>query len=363
MTGIAGDANDLNSQDRNLQFRASLRVTARAARLLDKFAPPYGTVLSTMLLFATFLSPFPTEQQETLDDVLRRVLSEKLTAFSDHLLQADLSAREAQMDEFSARVDFYTSLADGNLRADRAQIHNILNNNFQDTSFAFLRELGSNFINPTNEAGPRWESDPDVIANRIRSFYQVAQGRINLCRRIAVIFARMGNVDTTDMSDEERKLVENDRNWSTFWKDGQVAAAIAEGRHLRVLLYPPSNESSGTERVLRALYKIQSHEERRMFEDFMRDELGMPMPGTLLQIRNLSHNQYITVTEGECPRQRLYTPIFLQPWLSTGFTFNAACPYVETTSGAAGISNTDWNKMFVVYGNRRSFTLWNVGEG
>ena len=363
MTGIAGDAGDLNSDVRNVQFRASLRVTARITRLLDTFAPPFGTVLSSMFLFATLLSPFPNEEQETLDDVLRRVLSEKLAAFSDQLLQNRLSQIQAQLRDFSREVNFYGTFSDGNLRADRNRIYSILVNNNQDTSYAFLEEMGANFIDPSNaNTWPLWQSDPELIANRIYSFYQVARDSINLRNRIGAIFARMGNVDTTDMTKEDRKRVENDRARSIFWRDGSVAATRSVAhRYLGVLRRPPPDESSGTARVLRALYQIQSHEERRMFDDFMRDDLGMRIPGRLLQIRNLYHNQYIVVSEGACPEQVLRSSAG-QVWRTRGFRINAMCPYVETTPGAAGLTNTDWNKVFVVYGNGRSFTLWNVGE-
>ena len=345
MTGVAGTAGDLNSGDFNLQLRASLNIIARAARMLDKFSPPLGTAISTVLIFASFFSPLRTQQQETLDDVLQRVLNERFTAFSDQLLQADLSGIQAQLREF---FNVYGTFSDGNLRADRSQIHILFNNNNQDTSYAFLQRMGDNFIdlsNVSNEnAGPLWQSSPELMASRIISFSQVAQNRMNLCKRIGNIFARLGNVDTTNMTKEDRKRVENDRAWSEVWRNGQVVATktLAQ-RYLSVLTIPPPIESRGTTvPVLRALHQIQSHADRELFEAFMRDELEMRIPGRVLQIRNLYHNQYIDVSEAACPDQTSGLNFGLGGSISfrtIGFKRNYNCPYVETTPGDAGLTN------------------------
>jgi hypothetical protein len=358
---------DLTSGDHNRQFKGALEITSKAALLLNKVSPPIGTVFSQLFKLAATLTPFPTSPTETLEGTLRRVLEEHFAEFRDHLLARELSRVQGQLEAFHRHVQLYGTYEDLNLRVDRDRIYTLLNNNQRDTSYSFLQEMGDNFINPSNSSvAPLWESNPEQMANRILSFYQVARDRINLCKRIGIIFARLGNMVFPDMTQEERAIAENDRARSIFWIDGEVdATRNLAGRYLGVLTRPPSDESSGiAAHVLKALHQIQSQADREMFEEFMAVELGLRIPGTVLQIRNLEHDQYIEVSEGECPMQHEARYLgFARPVRTVGFELQGMCPYVETTPGDAfaGDEGTDWNKVFRVYGNRQSFTLWNIG--
>ena len=339
MTGVAGNAGDLNSQNSNDIYRASLRVAALSARLLDSFAPPLGTAISSILLIGALFSPFPNEEGQSLQDVLRDALDDAFDAFSDQQLRDWIANEEGNLETFQRNVEHYSqNPSDESLRADQ-NIYLLFNNNVQDTSFTFLGTFGRNYIRGQFEN----QSNPERQVNRIISWIQLARGRAILCHQIADVFARI-SVSNDPNDPINRRVV--------FWRDGEPdrLKRLAE-EVLGDLLSPPSRVSSGISNVLSAWYR-QSNEQRLDLEAFLLDEFGMRIPGTPLRIRNLAHNNhYMVVSEAACPVQARHG----LGW-TRGFSSDSVCPYVETTPGFTG-----WDKVFVVYGNRHSFTLWNVG--
>ena len=353
-TALAGAGNDLNSENPNVQYRAWLRIAAQSARLLDGLSPPLGTVLGTVLSIGALFGPFPNDEAQSLQDVLRNEISEAFQAFTNQQLRDLLSNAEGDLKTFQRNAELYAgNPSNDSLRANQ-DIYQLFNNNNNDNSVTFLGTFGRNHIRNQfrNQINP---PPPEEMVDRVISWIQLARGRHTLCLMIADVFSRISTSDDPYEQVNQRVV---------FWGEGEIdrLSGLAQDV-LGDLFRPPASESSGTSLVLQAWYTKVPTALRLDLENFLQRYLGLRVPGRLLQIRNLEHNQYIDVTEGECPDQR-YRSIILPPFTprrTTGFGANAMCPYVETTPGAAGLTNTNWNKVFVVYGNGRSFTLWNVG--